>query len=143
MTVKNKSMSFANEYREQHAKKIILNVGNTTFGQIQAGSKTLEMRLKKDSQQKIMVGNILMFKLQTGEDQKPGDEITCEKKVVAVRVYAGLDAVLDKEPVASILPGRPNKKDFLAKAKAHYKKAAKGLDIHTAEFEVIEFADVA
>ena len=41
-------MAFANEHREQHPKKIILNVGATAFGQLEAGTKTMEMRLKKD-----------------------------------------------------------------------------------------------
>jgi len=131
-------MAFANEHREQHPKKIVLNVGSSAFSQIQAGTKTMEMRLKKDTAIKISPGDIIIFQLQTGEEKKAGDEITCEKAVVDVRVRKGIDAVVENEPVGLILPTKPNKKDFKEKSLLHYSKAAKGVDIHVAEFEIIE-----
>ena len=140
MTYKNhKLMAFANEHREQHPKKIILNVGATAFGQIEAGTKTMEMRLKKDSQTRISPGDIIIFQLQTGEEQKAGDEVALEKPVKDVRIHLGIEQVVEKEEVKFILPSRPDKKEFLKKAREHYKKAAKGIDISTAPFEVIEF----
>ena len=136
------SNGFSNEYREQHTKKIILNVGSNTFDQLEQGLKTMEMRLKKENRIKISVGDIIIFKLQTGEDQRPEDEVSCEKKVIREATYTGLDSVLKNEPLANILPGKPNKEDFLKKALIHYKKAAKGIDIYTSEFEVIEFQNI-
>ena len=133
-------MAFANEYREQHAKKIIMNVGASAFDQLESGQKTLEMRIKKEGRTRISAGDIIIFKLQTGEEQKAEDEVSCEKKVLEVRTYLGISAVLKKEDPGKILPGRPNKKEFLAKALQHYKKAANGIDIERCEFEVIELA---
>jgi len=131
-------MAFANEHREQHPKKIILNVGSSTFDQLEAGTKTMEMRLKKDNRTKISPGDIIIFQLQTGENQKAGDEVTCEKEVADVRTRKGIDDVIKNEPVGSILPTKPNKKDFREKSVLHYSKAAKDVDIETAEFEIIE-----
>ena len=133
-------MAFANEHREQHAKKIVLNVGPSTFEQIVAGTKTMEMRLKKDDRTKISADDIIIFKLFTGQDQKAEDEITTEKPVKDVRIHKGIEEVIEKETVGLILPTKPDKKDFLDKAKEHYKKAAKGIDISAAEFEIIEFS---
>jgi ASC-1-like (ASCH) protein len=128
-------MTFANEHREQHAKKIILNVGPTTFGQIKTGQKTLEMRLKKDNQTKINVGDIIIFTLSSGEDQKADDTEFLEKTVCAIRTYQGLDKVLGTEELSAILPNKPNKQDFLKKAETHYKK----INIYESTFEVFDF----
>lgn len=128
-------MGFANEYREQHAKKIILNIGAKTFEQIKTAQKTLEMRLKKDGQQKISIGDVIIFTLSTGENQRADDAEFLEKTVRAIRTYKGLDKVLDSEDLGSILPNKPNKQDFLKKAEAHYKK----INIYESTFEVLDF----
>jgi ASC-1-like (ASCH) protein len=135
-------MAFANEYREQHPKKIILNVGSSTFDQIEQDLKTLEMRLKKDNRTKISVGDIIIFKMQTGEDQRAEDEVTFERKVVAVRSHLGLDAVINKEEVGKILPTKPDKKEFKQKLVDHYKKVSKNLNLDECEFEIIEVAKI-
>jgi ASC-1-like (ASCH) protein len=135
-------MAFANEYRTEHPKKIILNVGPSTFDQIEGGLKILEMRLKKGNQTKINVGDILIFKLQTGEDKKAEDEIFAEKKVVAVRTHIGLNTVAEKENFKQIFPNRVSKEDFIEKITSHYRKIAKSLDLDTAEFEVLEFKNI-
>lgn len=128
-------MAFANEHRELHPKKIILNVGPTTFTQIKSGQKTLEMRLKKDNQAKISVGDVIIFTLSTGEDQRADDAEFIEKTVRAIRTYQGLDKVLDTEELSAILPNKPNKQDFLKKAETHYKK----INIYESTFEVFDF----
>lgn len=135
-------MGFANEYRTEHAKKIILNVGSLTFNQLEQGLKTLEMRLKKGSQVKICVGDIIIFKLQTGEEQKAEDEVACEKKVIAVRNYIGLSSLAEKEDFKKIFPARASKKNFLEKIESHYHKLSKFLDLEACEFEIIEFKNL-
>ncbi len=134
-------MSFSNEHREQHPKKIILNVGPSGFEQISAGLKTLEMRLKKEGRIKINVGDILLFKLFTGQEQKAEDEMTLERKVIDIRTHLGISEVLEKENYSAILPNRSSKEEFLNKITGHYQKVAKKLDIEECEFEIIEFTD--